>query len=54
MERTKLTATAGMVLTNGEIYGTEVFLGIGDSKDNWYEITQNEADSRMAERAFAI
>ncbi len=38
-----LTASAGMVLTNGEIYATELWLGNGDSPDNWREITQEEA-----------
>lgn len=40
--RIKLTADAGMVLTNGETYGKEVYLGTGDSPDNWYEITEQE------------
>lgn len=46
MENT-LIATDGMVLTNGETFGTIVFLGTGDSPDNWYEITAEEADKRM-------
>ena len=47
MERIKMVATDGMVLTNGEIYGKEVFVGTGDSVDNWHEITEAEYESRM-------
>lgn len=35
----KLTADEGMVLTNGEAYGKEIYLGIYDSPENWHEIT---------------
>ena len=43
----KLTATDGYVLTNGEAYGKEVYLGKNDNPDNWYEITEEEAEKRM-------
>lgn len=33
-----LTASEGMILTNGEIYSTQVYLGIYDSPSNWREI----------------
>ena len=46
MERTKLTASDGMILTNGETYGRVVYLGTGDSPDNWYEITEEEYVAR--------
>lgn len=39
---TKLTASEGMMLTNGETYSKEVYLGINDSVDNWHEITEEE------------
>ena len=42
IELRKLTADEGMVLTNGEAYGTEIYLGVGDSSDNWHEITAEE------------
>lgn len=45
--RVKLTAAEGMVLTNGETFGTQVFLAPGDSPDNWQEISQAEAAERM-------
>ena len=38
----KLIASEGMVLTNGETYGTEVYLGTGDKPENWTEITEAE------------
>ena len=42
MERTKLTASDGMWLTNGVAYGKIVYLGVNDSPENWYEITEEE------------
>lgn len=38
----KLTASEGHVLTNGEVYGKEIYLGKYDSPDNWHEITDAE------------
>jgi hypothetical protein len=38
----KLIASDGMVLTNGDVFAKEVFLGSGDSADNWHEITDAE------------
>lgn len=40
----KLTASDGMVLTNGEAYGKEIYLGKYDSVENWHEITEAEAE----------
>ena len=48
MSRLKLKATDGMVYTNGETYGRVVYLGDGDSVDNWYEITEAEYEERTA------
>ena len=42
IELIKLTPSEGMVLTNGETYSTEVYLGKNDSADNWHEITVEE------------
>jgi hypothetical protein len=47
----KLMASKGMVLTNGEAYGTEVYLGTGDSPENWHEITEEEYEKIQAEIA---
>lgn len=38
----KLTATDGMVLTDGTSYGKEVYLGINDTADRWTEIPESE------------
>lgn len=46
----KLKASEGMMLTNGDVYGKEIFLGKGDSPDNWYEITDAEAEKIQEER----
>jgi hypothetical protein len=42
IELRKLTASSGMVLTNGESYGKEIYLGKNDSPENWREITEAE------------
>lgn len=47
MSRVKLKATEGRMLTNGKLYGSMVFLGSGDSPDNWWEITEEEAEHNM-------
>lgn len=43
MENRHLIATDGMLLTNGDVYAIEVWLGNGDSADNWREVTKEEA-----------
>ena len=47
--RTSIKAKEGYVLTNGEIYGTEIFLAEGMSEDSFYEITREEYEALMAE-----
>lgn len=42
---TKLEASEGMVLTNGEVFGREIYLGVNDSPDNWHEVTEAEYDA---------
>ena len=44
----KLTADEGKVLTNGEAYGKEIYLGIYDYAENWHEITDAEYEAIMA------
>ena len=44
MKDNKLIASIGMVLTNGEAFGTTIYLGINDDASNWYEITEEEAE----------
>lgn len=42
IEIRKLTASEGTVLTNGELYGREIYLGKFDTPENYYEITEEE------------
>ena len=49
MNRLMMVATEGMILTNGETYGREVYLGSGDSPENWYEITEAEYEKIIEE-----
>lgn len=42
IELRKLTASEGMILTNGDTFSKEVYLGVNDSLDNWNEITEEE------------
>ena len=42
IELIKITASKGMVLTNGEAYSKEIYLGVNDNADNWHEITDAE------------
>lgn len=46
-----ITASEGMVLTNGENFATVVRLGDWDSADNWHEVTKEEYDAKMEEMA---
>lgn len=41
-ERIVLYANEGKVLTNGEVYGTVIYLADGVSESAYYEITQEE------------
>lgn len=46
----KLKASEGMILTNGDVFGREIFLGKGDSPENWHEITDEEYEKIQEER----
>ena len=46
----KLTAADGMVLTNGEAYGKEIYLGVNDAPENWHEITDEEYAAIVADQ----
>ena len=49
--RIKLTASEGMVLTDGESYGKEVFLAEDADASKWYEITEAEYDEVLAKES---
>lgn len=53
VELKKMEATEGMVLTNGDVYGKVIYLGVNDSPDNWREITDEEYAAIMAEQEAA-
>lgn len=42
IELRKLTAESGKVLTNGETYSKEIYLGKNDKPENWHEIPESE------------
>lgn len=42
IEMTKLEASEGKTLYNGETMGKVIFLGFGDSVENWREITEEQ------------
>ena len=46
--QTVLRASEGHKLTNGNAYGESVVLGVGDSPDNWHEITIDEYNAVIA------
>ena len=47
-------ASDGMVLTNGEAFGKEIYLGVNDSAENWHEITDAEYEKIVAEQEAEI
>ena len=47
--RMVLRASEGHMLTNGVAYGESVVLGVGDSPDNWSEITVEEYEKIQLE-----
>ena len=55
MERIILKAKDGYILTNGDTYGSMVYLGAGDKQENWREIPIEEYNEIMkAEEEKAI
>ena len=48
--RTKITASEGMILTNGEIFGTEIFLAEGMTEEDFREISKAEYEDIMKEQ----
>ena len=54
MNRKIITASEGMIFTNGEVYGRRIALGDWDSAENYYEIPIEEYEKRMADDAERI
>ena len=52
--RIKLTASEGMVLTDGESYGKEVFLAANADTSVWHEITMTEYEHILAKEQDVI
>lgn len=48
--REVLKADKGYIYTNGEIYGTKIYLAETVSKDSFYQITKEEYEKIMAEQ----
>lgn len=48
--RIKLTASEGMILTDGKSFGKVVFLASGDEGEKWYEISEAEYSEILAEK----
>ena len=44
-KRTLIIADEGKVLTNGMVYGTEIFLADGESADSYREISREEYEA---------
>lgn len=42
MKRRILTASDGMVLTNGTVYGKVIYLAVGADESGWREIPEEE------------
>lgn len=47
--RDSIKASDGMILTNGEVYGTEIFLAEGVDSSTFYEIPLAEYEAKMKE-----
>lgn len=52
IELRKLTAESGKVLTNGETYSKEIYLGVNDKPENWHEIPESEVPQETMEENF--
>ena len=51
IKRILLTASEGMILTDGEIYGRTVYLAQGADESRFYEISQEEFEEIQKRKA---
>ena len=51
MERRILTAKDGMIFTDGTIYGQKIYLEVGRSAEDFYEISRKEYENMMEEES---
>ena len=49
VQRIMLTADEGKILTNGEVYGSTIYLAEGADASAYYEITEEEYEAKQAE-----
>ena len=47
MERETLIADEGMIYTDGNTYGSVIYLANGMNKDNFYQITKAEYEEKF-------
>ena len=52
MERTVLIASPGMILTDGEIYGTKIFPEEGRDPEEFQEVSLAYYEKRMEEQNY--
>ena len=45
----KLIASEEYVYTNGEVWGKEIFLGVGDTPEAWREVPITEVEPQISE-----
>ena len=53
MARTIITASEGMIYTDGTIYGSKIFLAEGRSAEEFYEIPLEEYETLMEQEVQA-
>lgn len=47
MKQNVLTASEGMIFTDGTIYGRKIYLQDGRNPDDFYEITEEEYEKQL-------
>lgn len=53
-QRTVLCATEGNVLTNGTIYGRQIYLAQGMNAGEFYEISEGEYEKLLAAEEYEV